>query len=66
MMRKRSWGIVRYLGSQSDPTVFDGWYSERKTAQEVFEHCKANYPGWAVALVMASDIKFPDPRKKEG
>lgn len=59
------WGIVRYLvmpgvAPYEDPCAFDGWYTERAMAQQIYAMWCKEYPNWIVALVAQRDAHFPD------
>jgi hypothetical protein len=58
-----SWGIVRYLRGrgripEKDECHFDGWYSVRSIAKEIYDQWCKRYPNWIVALVKQDEVKF--------
>ncbi|MDI3563545.1 helix-turn-helix domain-containing protein [Bradyrhizobium sp. Arg816] len=57
------WGIVRYAPGtgrtpEEDKCHFDGWYSRKEDAQDVFADWCARHPGWIVALVSQQEARF--------
>lgn len=62
-MSGKSWGIIRYAagsgaGPEDDCAAFDGWYSDRDDAANVYRWWCERHPHWIVALVSADDIRF--------
>jgi hypothetical protein len=60
-----SWGVLRYVITpgvfpDEDPCAFDGWYSERAFAFEVYKLWRRDYPNWVVALVHQDTARFPE------
>jgi hypothetical protein len=59
------WGIIRYLPGtgltpQEDKCHFDGWYSDRADAYEIYIDWRKRYSarGWIVALVKGDEATF--------
>jgi hypothetical protein len=53
-MSDQAWGIIRYIPCQGlfpdeDPCAFDGWYTIKSWAQEVYDNWCRDYPDWIVA-----------------
>jgi hypothetical protein len=62
-----SWGIIRYAPGtgvvpDEDVSRFDGWYSDRADAHDVYVRWCDRYPGWIVALVTYDEGRFEDTR----
>jgi hypothetical protein len=55
-MTEQLWGIIRYA-AVDDGADFDGWYSHRSSAQEVYDRWLEQYPGWHIALVIQDDAQ---------
>jgi hypothetical protein len=58
-----SWGIIRYAVSsgfspESDCAAFDGWYTDRAEALEVYKFWCRIHPHWTVALVQFDEARF--------
>jgi hypothetical protein len=63
--RQQTWGIIRYAaGSGSFPeddcAAFDGWYSDRADALEIYRDWCKRFPHWIVGLVKSEEIRFSD------
>jgi hypothetical protein len=61
-MKKKTndrWGIVRYAGSTTDPTAFDGWYESKALAQEVYDIWRSEYPQRTVSPVKQERVEWP-------
>jgi len=64
MLKRKHFGVVRYPPSHMKPptrhyAAFDGWYTHREDATSVCNAWCKTYPGWIVAMVYSTDIRFP-------